>query len=113
MELGAEFEKTTIDKDVPMGPAESFEQLLAEQPTWISDLTKFVTFTPDQRKYDKMETTIDDVLRAQDKYGYLLAVSDGSVRHTHQMIFGWVLSTAGGLYLAKSCGGCDSRGSSL
>ena len=46
-ELGAELETTTIDEDIPMGPAESFEQLLAEQPTWISDLTKFVTFAPD------------------------------------------------------------------
>ena len=96
-----------------MGPVESFEQLLAEQPAWISDLTKFVTFAPDLRKYDKMTTTIDDVLKAHDKDGYLIAVSDGSVKHTHQMSFGWVLSTAGGLHLAKSYGGCDGRGSSL
>ena len=34
----------------------------------------------------------------------------------HQMIFGWVLSMAGGVHfahLATSYGGCDSRGSSL
>ena len=31
----------------------------------------------------------------------------------HQMSFGWVLSTAGGLHLAKSFGGYDGRGSSL
>ena len=63
-------------------------------------------------KNDKIDTTINDVLRAH-KDKYVLVVSDGSVRQTHQMNFGWVLSTVGGLYLAKSCGGCDGRGSSL
>ena len=101
-ELGAELETKIIDEDVPMGPAESFEQLLAEQPAWISNLNKFVTFAPYQRKYGKMDTTIDNVLRVHDKDGYLVAVSDRSVRHTHQMSFGWVLSTARGLHLAKS-----------
>ena len=52
-ELGTELETTTIDDDVPIRPAESFKQLLAEQPRWISDLTKFVTFAPDERKYSK------------------------------------------------------------
>ena len=46
-ELGAELETTTRDDDVPIGPEESFKQLLAEQPRWTSDLTKFVTFAPD------------------------------------------------------------------
>ena len=31
----------------------------------------------------------------------------------HQMSFGWVLSTAGGVHLATSYGGCDGRGSLL
>ena len=56
---------------------------------------------------------VDDVLKAHDNDGYLIAVSDGSVKHTHQMGFGWVLFTAGGLDLAKSYGGYDGRGSSL
>ena len=60
-----------------------------------------------------MDITIDDVLRAHDKDEYLVAVSDGSVRHTHQMSFGWVLATADGKHLARLCGGCDGRGSSL
>ena len=63
-ELGAELKTTATNEVVLIGPAESFEQLLAEQPAWISDLTKFITFAPDQRKYNKMETTIDDVLKA-------------------------------------------------
>ena len=112
-ELGAELETTTIDEDVPIEPAESFEQLLAEQPKWTNDLTKFVTFAPDESKYSKTDIMIDDVLRAHDKEGYLIAVSNGSVQHTHQMSFGWVLATADGVHLAKSCGGCDGRGSSL
>ena len=31
----------------------------------------------------------------------------------HQMSFGWVLSTVGGVHLATSYGGCDGRDSSL
>ena len=58
-----------------------------------------------------MATTIDDVLTAHDKDVYLIAVSDGSVKHMHQMSFGLVLSMAGELHLAKSFGGCDDRGS--
>ena len=60
-----------------------------------------------------MDTTIDDVLTVHDKDGYLVAVSGGSVKHMHQMSFGWVLSTAKGLHLAKSFGRCNGRGSSL
>ena len=48
-----------------------------------------------------MDITIDDVLRAHDKDGHLVAVSDGSVRHTHQMSFGWVLATADDKQLAR------------
>ena len=109
-ELGAELQ---IDKKIPEDPAESFEQLLVDQPAWISDPIEFVTFAPDEQKYDKMATTINDVLTVHNKDGYLIAVSDGSVKHMHQMSFRWVLSTVGGLHLAKSYGGCDGRGSLL
>ena len=60
-----------------------------------------------------MDITIDDVLRAHDKDGHLVAASDGSVQNTHEMSFGWVLATANGKHLARSYGGCDGRGSSL
>ena len=53
------------------------------------------------------------MLAAHDKDGYLVAVLDGSVKHMHQMSFGWVLSTANRLHLAKSFGGCDGRDSLL
>ena len=60
-----------------------------------------------------MDTTIGDVLKANNEDGYLIAVSDGSVKDMHQMSFGWVLSTAGGVHLATSYGGCDGRGNLL
>ena len=60
-----------------------------------------------------MATIIDDLLKAHNKDGYLIVVSDGSVKHMHQMNFGLVLSTAGGVHLATSYGECDGRGSSL
>ena len=63
--------------------------------------------------YNQMATTIDDVLKAHDENGYLIAVSGGSVKHTHQMNFDWVLSTTGGVHLVTSYGGCNCRGSSL
>ena len=60
-----------------------------------------------------MDTTIEDIFKANNEDEYLIVVSDGSVKHMHQMNFGWVLSTAGGVHLATSYGGCDGRGSSL
>ena len=44
-ELGAELK---IDNELLVGPAESFKQLLVEQPAWIRDLVKFVQFVPDK-----------------------------------------------------------------
>ena len=60
-----------------------------------------------------MDTTIENVLEANNEDGYLIAVSDGSVKGIHQINFGWVLSTAGGIHLATSYGGCGGRGSLL
>ena len=83
-ELGAELK---INEALIVGPAESFQQLLAEQPRWIWDLIQFVQFPPDIQKYNKIEKTIEDVLKAHDEDGYLIAVSDGSVKDMHQMSF--------------------------
>ena len=79
----------------------------------MSDLIEFVIFVLDQRKYSQMATTINDVLKPHIKDEYLIAVSDGSVKHMHQISFDWLLSTAGGVHLATSYDGCDSQGSSL
>ena len=77
-ELRAELK---ITEALIVGPVESFQQLLAEQPRWIRDLVQFVQFAPDKRKYNIMEKTIEDVLKAHDKDGYLIAVSDLSLIH--------------------------------
>ena len=87
--------------------------MLVDQPAWINNLVKFITFVPDKQKYDKTAATINDVLMVHDKDGYLIAVWEGSVKNMQQMSFGWVLSTTGGVHLVKSYGGCNGRGSSL
>ena len=60
-----------------------------------------------------MATTIKDVLKAHDKDGYLIVVSDGSVKHMPGMSIKLVLSTAGGVHLISSYDGCDGKGSLL
>ena len=80
---------------------------------WIRDLGQFVQFAPDKQKYNIIEKTIEDVLKAHDEGGYLIAVSDGSVKHMNQMSFGWVLPTADGVHLATPYSGCDAKGTSL
>ena len=73
-ELGAQLK---ITEALIVGPVESFEQLLAEQPKWKRDLVQFVQFAPDKQKYNIIEKTIEDVLKAHNKDRYLIAVSDG------------------------------------
>ena len=109
-ELGAELKVTEA---LTIGPVKSFQQLLAEQPRWIQELIQFVQFAPDKGKYNIMEKTFEDVLKANNKDEYLIAVYDGSVKHMHQTSFGWVLSTADSVHLATSYSVCDGRGSSL
>ena len=87
-----------IDVELPEGPAESFEQLIVDQPQWIRDFIEFVPFEPDKRMYNQMANTIKDVLKAHDDDGHLIVVSDRSVKHMHRMSFGWVLSTVGGVH---------------
>ena len=91
-ELGAELK---IDDKLPEGPAESFEQLIADQPQWIRDLIEFVTFVPDKRMYNQMATTIDDVLKAHNTDGFLIVVSDSLVKHTHAPNEFWLGSVYG------------------
>ena len=46
-ELRAELK---IDDQLSVGPAESFMQLIADQPGWIRDLIKFVQFVTKNRR---------------------------------------------------------------
>ena len=80
---------------------------------WIRDLVEFVQFALDPEKYNNMDTMINDVLAAHNKEGYLVAISDGSVKNLYQIRFGWVFVSAKGQYSAKSFGECDGRGNSL
>ena len=53
------------------------------------------------------------MLKEHNKDEYLVAALDRSVKHMHQMSFGWGLSTVGRLHFVKLFDGCDDRGSSL
>lgn len=53
------------------------------------------------------------IWNALQTYGYLLMVSDGSVRYISSMLFGWILATPDGLWLAAANGPSIGRGSSL
>ena len=109
-ELRAELK---INNKLPDRCAKSFEQLIVDQPPCIRYLIEFVIFVPDKHTYNQMATPIDAVLKAHKTDGYLLAVLDGSVNHMHQISFGWVLYTTGGVHLATSYGGCDGSSISL
>ena len=61
----------------------------------------------------KVVTKINDVFKAHNKDGYLIAVSDGTVKHMYLVSFGWVLSTEEGVHLATSHDGCEGLGSVL
>ena len=73
-----------IHEELPVGPIESFDWLLASQVTW----SRVCTIRPRPKKYNKMDTTINNLLAVYNKEGYILAVSDGSVKYMHQVSFG-------------------------
>lgn len=53
-----------------------------------------------------------EIAAATEKHCHLLAVSNGSVK-SHDMSFGWILSTPTGHRLAAATGPCNGRGNSL
>ena len=73
----------------------------------------FVMFAPDPKKYGILDTTIDDIIAAHNEEGHLVSLLDSSVKHIHNMSFGWVLATAKERPLGRSYGGCVGRGNSL
>ena len=94
-ELGAELQ---VPIQQTNGPSLSFEDLLQKQAPWIQDLLWYVGFVQDKN----MLTTIEDIIYYHDKEGFLLSVSDGSVKHIHNMSFGWILTTQIGKHLVQS-----------
>ena len=76
-------------------------------------LVKFIQFALDNQTYNQIDTTIEDILKANDEDGYLIAVIDRSVKHVHQMSFRLILSTVGGVHLQTAYDGYDGRNNSL
>lgn len=101
--LGAELQEPIQQTK---GPNISFEDLLKKQANWIQDLLWYVGFEPDKN----ILTTIDDTIYYHDKERFLLSVLDGSVKHIHNMSFGWVLTTSKGKRLVQSYGPANERG---
>jgi hypothetical protein len=62
---------------------------------------------------DEEYSNLWKIVAATEDHGYLLAVSDGSVK-SHDMSFGWILTTSTGDRLAAAAAGpCNGRGNSL
>jgi hypothetical protein len=97
-------EKTT---EKIYGPDVSWDWFIHTQPKWVIALLDDVHFFSDDGYSNLWE-----IVAAIEEHGYLLAVSDGSVK-SHDMSFGWILSTPTGDRLAAAAGPCNGRGNSL
>ena len=84
-ELRAELK---IENKLSVAPVTLFEQLIADQTKRIREFGKFVQFAQDKQTYNQLDTIIQDVVTANGENGYLISLSDGPVRHTHQMSLG-------------------------
>ena len=83
------------------GPKSPWEKLLQKQPPWVQTLVASIT-------YENLAEIVDMIKI----YGYLIAVSDGSVKE-FAMTFEWVISTPNGIRLALAAGPCSGRQNSL
>jgi hypothetical protein len=89
------------------GPDVSWDKFIQSQPKWVESLLQDVHFFSDDGYLNLWE-----IVHELEHHGYLLAVSDGSVKF-HDMSFGWVLATPTGKRLAAAAGPCSGRGNSL
>jgi hypothetical protein len=89
------------------GPDVSWDKFIQSQPHWGESLLQDVHFFLDDRYSNLWE-----IVHELEEYGYLLAVSDGSVKF-HDMSFGWILATPTGKILAAAAVPCNGRGNSL
>ena len=83
------------------GPKSPWEKLVQSQPAWVRTLVESIT-------YESLEEIVDMIKI----YGYLIAVSDGSVKD-FAMTFGWAISTPNGIRIASAAGPCSGRQNSL
>jgi hypothetical protein len=80
------------------GPDVSWDNFIQSQPHWVESLLQNVHFFSDDGYSNLWE-----IVHELEQHGYLLAVSDGSVK-LHDMSFGWVLATPTGKKLAAAAG---------
>jgi hypothetical protein len=93
---------------------------------WTVNHSRSVRWNAYRSKDNKVESLLQDVpffsddgysnlweiVHESEDFGYLLAVSDGSVKF-HDMSFGWILATPTGKRLVAAAGPCNGRGNSL
>jgi hypothetical protein len=89
------------------GPDVSWDMFIQSQPVWVGTLLQDVHFFSDAGYSNLWE-----IVHELEGHGYLLAVSDGSVKF-HDMSFKWILATPTGKRLAAAAGPCNGRGNSL
>jgi hypothetical protein len=85
------------------GPDVSWDKFIQSQPHWVESLPQDVHFFSDDGYSNLWE-----IVHELEENGYLLAVSDGSVKF-HDMSFGWILATPTGNRLAAAAGPCNGR----
>jgi len=92
-----------------IGPTECWDGFVRSQPEWIRMFLQEIHFYTDDGF-----ANLDEILTVHDKEGYLLSVSDGSVKF-HNMSFGWIIASPDGQRLAAGAGAgpCQGRGNSL
>jgi hypothetical protein len=90
------------------GPDVSWGKFIQSQSQsqWVDSLLQEVHFFSDDGYSNLWE-----IVHELEEHGYLLAVSDGSVKF-HDMSFGWILATPTGKRLAAAAGPCNGRGNS-
>jgi hypothetical protein len=89
------------------GPDVSWDRFIQSQTKWVTALLEDVHFFSEDGYSNLWE-----IMTAIEENGYLLAVSDGSVKF-HDMSFRWILATPSGELLAAAAGPCNERGNLL
>jgi hypothetical protein len=85
-------------------PDVSWDKFIQSQPHWGKSLLQDVHFFSDDGYSNLWE-----IVHELEEYGFLSAVSDGSVKF-HDMRFGWILATPTGKRFAAAAGPCNGRG---
>jgi hypothetical protein len=98
--------KTDTKSKTCYGPDVSWDKFIQSQPRWVESLLQDVHFF-----LDDGYSNLWEIVYKLEENGYLLAVSDGSVKF-HDMTFWWILATPTGKRLAAAARPCNGRGNS-